>query len=140
MKGRNLRPRLFVQKVAERIKTCYGAIYPLASAWKTMNTIEEYEGLSLVDTRFAPRDSPRALNFILAMSPSTYPLTLLMGVRMIPNIHPLTRYCERHSWGGGNWGGSLEPACRDRLLVCGGASGSVTVTHTWVAWMLHLWC
>ena len=26
-----------------------------------MNAIEEYEGLSLVDTSFAPRDSPRPL-------------------------------------------------------------------------------
>ena len=30
-----------------------------------------------------------------------YPLTLVMGVRMIPNIHSLTTWCERHSWGGG---------------------------------------
>ena len=27
---------------------------------------------------------------------------------------------------------------RDRLLLCRGASGSVMVTHTRIAWMLHL--
>ena len=38
---------------------------------KSLNIIEEHEGLSLVDTSFAPRDSPRPLNKKLAMSPSS---------------------------------------------------------------------
>ena len=65
---------------------------------KSLNIIEEYEGLSLIDTSFAPRDSPRTVNEKLAMSPS-YPLTLVMRVSMISNIHSLPTYCEQHSRG-----------------------------------------
>ena len=62
---------------------------------KRMNIIEKVEGLSLVDASFAPRDSPRPLkkNWLC------HPPPVVMGVSMIPNIHPLTGYCERHSWG-----------------------------------------
>ena len=58
------------------------------------------EGLSLVDTRFAPfnRDSPRPVKKKMAVSPC-HPLSLVMEVTMIPNMHSLTRYCERYSWG-----------------------------------------
>ena len=62
---------------------------------KSLNTIEEYEGLSLIDTSFAPpRGSPRPLKYC-----PCHPLPLVMGVSMIPNIHPLTGYCKRHSPG-----------------------------------------
>ena len=46
----------YLQPVHEKC----GAFFFLASAWKSLNIIEEYEGLSLVDTSFAPRDSPRS--------------------------------------------------------------------------------
>ena len=37
---------------------------------KSLNLIQEYEGISLVDKSFGPRDSPRPLKK-LAMSPSS---------------------------------------------------------------------
>ena len=52
---------------------------------KSLNIFEEFEGLSLVDTNYAPRDSPRPLKEKLAMSPS-YPLPMVMGVSMIPSV------------------------------------------------------
>ena len=45
--------------------------------------------------RFSPGDSPRLLYFCVG----SHPLPLVMGGSMIPNIHPLTRYCDWHSWG-----------------------------------------
>ena len=63
---------------------------------KRLNIIEKIEGLSFVDKIFAPRDSPKPLQKKMAMLPS---FPLVMAFSMIPNAHPLTRYCERHSWG-----------------------------------------
>ena len=67
---------------------------------KSLNTIENFEGLSLVDTTFAPRDSPKPLKKNCPCYPVTLflPLTLVMGVSMIPNINSFTRYYERLSW------------------------------------------
>ena len=62
---------------------------------KSLNIIEEIEGLSLVDTSFAPRDSPRPAIFLWPC----HRLPLVMGVTMILNIHSLTRCCERCLWG-----------------------------------------
>ena len=45
----------------------------LNKVWKSLKTIE---GLSLVDTSFAPKDSPRPFNIKMAMLPC-YPVTLL---------------------------------------------------------------
>ena len=53
---------------------------------KSQNVIEKNEGLSLVDTNFAPRDSPPVTFF-----GPCHPLLLVMGFTMIPNIHYLTR-------------------------------------------------
>ena len=61
----------------------------------SLNNIEKMESLSLVDTRSAPRDSPRQV-FVFWQC---HPLLLAMGGPMIPNIRSLTRYSERHSWG-----------------------------------------
>ena len=53
-------------------------------------------------------------------------LPLVMGVTMIPNIHSLTRYCERRSWGRqfGFVYLNQPVACTHRLstLVCVGKS------------------
>ena len=69
--------RFFARKI---LQTCLG-VPPTGSCemrrilvspplGKILNTIEKNEGLSLVDTSFAPRDSPRPLNKELALSPS----------------------------------------------------------------------
>ena len=63
---------------------------------KSLNITEKIDCLSLVDTSFAPRDSPRQTKLTMSTS---HPLSLAMGVSMIPNSHPFTRYCERHSPG-----------------------------------------
>ena len=62
---------------------------------KSLNIVETIEGLSLVDTSFAPRDSAKPVFFFFL---PCHPLPLLMRVTMIPNIHSLTRYCQRYSW------------------------------------------
>ena len=53
---------------------------------KPLNIFEKMECLSLVDTSFASRDSPRP---VLLFWPC-HPLPLVMGVTTIPNIHSLT--------------------------------------------------
>ena len=64
---------------------------------KSLNIIENIEGLSLVDTSFAPRDRPRPVKKKTAMSPS---FTGHGGqCDTVPNIHSLTIYCERYSRG-----------------------------------------
>ena len=61
----------------------------------SLNIVEEYQDLSLVDTSFAPRE-PEAVK----KKWPCHPLPLLvMGVSMMSTIHPLTGYCERHSPG-----------------------------------------
>ena len=70
---------------------------PLA---KSPNIIEKNEGLSLVDTGFAPTQPE-------AVKKKTGHVTLFhwsWGSGMIPNIHSSTRYRERHPWGE-NFGG-----------------------------------
>ena len=62
---------------------------------KSLNNFAKIEGLSLVKTSFAPRHSPRPINNFW----SCHPLPPVMGVTMIPNIHFLTTYYERYSWG-----------------------------------------
>ena len=74
-----------------------------APARKSLNGIEKLKAtVSLVDTSLTLRDSPRPV-IIFVVGHVTllpcYPVTLLMGVSTKPNIHPLTRYCERYSWG-----------------------------------------
>ena len=64
-----------------------GAFFSSPPLGKSLSIIEDYEGLSLVDTSFAPRDSPTPLNKTPAMSPSSIGHG---GQYMIPNIHPLT--------------------------------------------------
>ena len=62
-----------------------GAFFFSPTLRKSLNIIEEYEGLCHWSIRvFVLRDSPRPLKIELAMSPS-YPLPLVMGVSMIPN-------------------------------------------------------
>ena len=72
---------------------------------KCLNIIENIEGLSLVDTSFAPRDSLRPVTFFLAMSP--HPLSLVMGVKysLFDEILRAVFMWERVSFF------SLEPAC-----------------------------
>ena len=62
---------------------------------KSLNTMTKMEDFPLVDTTVAPRDSPRPLKK-MAMSPSSTG----HGGQYDTKYSPLTRYCERHSWGG----------------------------------------
>ena len=70
-----------------------GAFWFSPPVGKSLNIVEKVEGLSLVAASFAPRDSPTP------WKNKTCHVTSLPLVSIMPNIHPLTRYCERSSWG-----------------------------------------
>ena len=62
---------IHVLEYLQPVRAKFGPFFFSPPLGKSQNTREDFEGLSLVDTRFAPRDSPRPLKKQMAMSPSS---------------------------------------------------------------------